>query len=297
MERISCRQILSTATEEELNTLLDNLVAERLQRKYNDIKDIYERVYKDWNQTCYEIMFKMMDVGINKEAYHYLSINVPYRYLLREVRSLQSIEALLLGGSGLLFRYPEDDYTLQLKESWNHLAYKYDLSPMRISDWNLTKVRPFNHPVLRLAQIATLLHHKEFIVNRIIACRTPEDVEELFCVEASEYWKSHFIPAKDSKDVPKRIGKSKSHILGINLVVPLQIAYSDNIGFHELAKDAQALLRLIPAEDNKYIRKWQMLGLEPKNAAESQAIIQLENEYCQKSRCSECPLLQLGDKL
>ena len=137
-----------------------------------------------------------------------------------------------------------------------------------------------------------LLHSREFIVNHITACRTAKDVEELFCVEASEYWKSHFIPAQDSKDVPKRIGKAKSHILGINLVVPIQIAYSDNIGQHTLKASAVELLKAIPAEDNRYIRQWQMLGIEPNNALESQAIIQIITEYCNKGRCKECPILQ-----
>lgn len=290
MEQISCHQRLAEATPEQLQSVFEQIAAQRLQRKYNDIKQIYERVDKDWNQTCYEILFRMMDVGVNKESYHRLAITVPYHHILREVHSLQSVEALLLGGSGLLFRYPEDEYTLSLKEQWNHLAYKYDLTSMRITDWNIAQVRPFNHPVLRIAQLAMLLHSREFIVNHIIACKSAKDIEELFCVEASEYWKSHFIPARDSKDVPKRIGKAKSHILGINLVVPVQIAYSDNIGQHNLKLNAVELLRAIPAEDNRYIRSWQMIGIEPKNALESQAIIQIITEYCQKGRCSECPI-------
>lgn len=292
MEQISCRERLTDATPEQLQSVFEQVIKERLQRKYNDIKGIYERVNKDWNQTCYEILFRMMDVGVNKEAYHRLAITVPYHHILREVTSLQSIEALLLGGSGLLFRYPEDEYISTLKEQWNHLAYKYNFSSMRITDWEISRVRPFNHPVLRIAQLAMLLHSREFIVNHITACRTAKDVEELFCVEASEYWKSHFIPAQDSKDVPKRIGKAKSHILGINLVVPIQIAYSDNIGQHTLKASAVELLKVIPAEDNRYIRQWQMLGIEPNNALESQAIIQIITEYCNKGRCKECPILQ-----
>ena len=105
MEQISCRERLTDATPEQLQSVFEQVIKERLQRKYNDIKGIYERVNKDWNQTCYEILFRMMDVGVNKEAYHRLAITVPYHHILREVTSLQSIEALLLGGSGLLFRY------------------------------------------------------------------------------------------------------------------------------------------------------------------------------------------------
>lgn len=295
MEQLACNTILSKATESELQTLYEHLVHARLVRKVGDVYQIYESAYKDWNQTCYQILFRMMDVGTNKAAYMRLSTAVPYRYILREHSSLQAIEALLLGGSGLLFLYPEDDYTASLKELWNHLANKYNLSPMRTTDWDFSRVRPYNHPTLRLAQLATLLHDREFIVNRIISCRTTKDVEALFCIEASEYWKRHFIPARESIDIPKRIGKAKSHILGINLVVPMQIAYSENIGQQHLKQSAMSLLYAIPAEDNRYIRQWNHLGISPKNAFESQAIIQIITEYCNKGRCSECPLVDMSE--
>lgn len=296
MGEISCRKIISTASAESLSAMFESVALQRLARKHNDIVTIYNRVYKDWNQTCYQILFKMMDVGANKQAYLELSEAVPYRCILREVTSLHSIEAMLLGGSGLLTLYPEDEYIANLKDEWNHLARKYNLFPMRCKSWDLSQTRPYNHPVLRLAQLAQLLHSKEFLVNRIVNCRTADDVVELFSVEASEYWKDHFVPATQSRGIPKRIGKSKSLILGINLVVPMQIAYSENIGQHNLKSSAMTLLRGIEAEDNRYIRKWQQIGLEPANALQSQAIIQIETEYCQKSRCAECPIIQMGNQ-
>ena len=290
MEHLCCSTLLAGATSEQLQELFAHSAKRRLARKVKDIYDIYEQTQKDWNQTCYQILFRMMDVGTNKAAYQRLSLTVPYRYILREHSSILSLEALLLGGSGLLFRYPEDDYILSLKEQWNHLATKYNLQPMRATDWDFSRVRPYNHPVLRLAQIASLLHHKEFIVNRIVNCRTTKDVEELFCTEATEYWSTHFIPAQNSADIPKRIGKSKSHILGINLVVPMQVAYSDNIGQQALELNALQLFATLPAEDNRYTRQWNHLGITPKNAIESQAIIQIITEYCNKGLCSSCPI-------
>ena len=285
MERISCRDRLLAASRESISQLFDGVEQQRLVRKYNDIITIYERTYKDWNQTCYEILFKMMDVGINKSAYQHLAQSVPYRFLLREVTSQHSVEAMLLGGSGLLSLYEEDEYISTLKEQWNHLANKYNLSPMRYSDWNMAKVRPYNHPVLRLAQLSTLLHSKEFIVNRIISCQTTEDVEKLFCVD--------FVPARESVNVSKRIGKEKSHILGINLVIPIQIAYADNIGKGSLRERAITLLGTLPAENNRYTRRWMQEGLFLQNAKDSQAVIQIVTEYCQKDRCNECPVMQL----
>lgn len=291
MERISCRNTILNSDIQELYSIFYRVAQERLERKHNDILKIYNDSLKDWNQTSYQILLKMMDIGANKAAYQRLAQVIPYRILLREVSSPHAVESLLLGGSGLLSLYPDDEYTLAIKEEWNHLACKYELSPMRLTDWNLARVRPYNHPVLRLAQLATLLHSKEFLVNRIVACRTPEDVVDLFSVEAAEYWNDHFIPAVESRNIPKRLGKEKALILGINLVVPIQIAYSYNIGKSELREYAEELLHAIPAENNRYTNQWQTAGVPLENAMASQAVIQIVTEYCQKERCAECPVV------
>lgn len=291
MERISCRNTILNSDIQELYSIFYRVAQERLERKHNDILKIYNDSLKDWNQTSYQILLKMMDIGANKAAYQRLAQVIPYRILLREVSSPHAVESLLLGGSGLLSLYPDDEYTLAIKEEWNHLACKYELSPMRLTDWNLARVRPYNHPVLRLAQLATLLHSKEFLVNRIVACRTPEDVVDLFSVEAAEYWNDHFIPAVESRNIPKRLGKEKALILGINLVVPIQIAYSYNIGKSELREYAEELLYAIPAENNRYTNQWQTAGVPLENAMASQAVIQIVTEYCQKERCAECPIV------
>ena len=291
MEHISCRNTILDSDIQELYSIFYRVAQERLERKHNDILKIYNDSLKDWNQTSYQILLKMMDIGANKAAYQRLAQVIPYRILLREVSSPHAVESLLLGGSGLLSLYPDDEYTLAIKEEWNHLACKYELSPMRLTDWNLARVRPYNHPVLRLAQLATLLHSKEFLVNRIVACRTPEDVVDLFSVEAAEYWNDHFIPAVESRNIPKRLGKEKALILGINLVVPIQIAYSYNIGKSELREYAEELLYAIPAENNRYTNQWQTAGVPLENAMASQAVIQIVTEYCQKERCAECPVV------
>ena len=81
--------------------------------------------------------------------------------------------------------------------------------------------------------------------------------------------------------------------MGINLVVPIQIAYADNIGKGSLRERATTLLGTLPAENNRYTRRWIQEGLFLQNAKESQAVIQIVTEYCQKDRCNECPVMQL----
>ena len=77
-----------------------------------------------------------------------------------------------------------------------------------------------------------------FLVERTMACRTEEDVRRLFGVEASDYWKTHFIPGSESDARPKRIGAFKANIIGINLVAILQFAYGSYTSSERLRDSA-----------------------------------------------------------
>ena len=127
-------------------------------------------------------------------------------------------------------------------------------------------------------------------MERAMACRTEEDVQRLFCIEAPSYWRTHHVPGAESDESPKRIGTFKANIIGINLVAVLQFAYGSYTGSERLRDSALTLLERLPAEDNRYMRAWQAAGVRPRNAFESQALLQLATEYCAARRCAECPV-------
>ena len=197
---------------------------------------------------------------------------------------------MLFGASGLLDLYRNDEYTLNLRRNFEHLAAKYEIRPLDPSVWALSEVRPANHPVLRLAQAAEFFAQDEFLMDRTMACRSEEEVRTLFGIEASEYWRTHFIPGAESDPRPKRIGAFKANIIGINLVVVLQFAYGSYVANDRLRDSALSLLERLPAEDNRYMREWTAAGVKPRNAFESQALLQLATEYCAAQRCAQCPV-------
>lgn len=211
--------------------------------------------------------------------------------MLRERLAPHAVEAMLLGCSGLLDLYRDDSYTLDLRRSFEYLAAKYSLERLDAQAWELAGIRPANHPVLRLAQAAEFFTQDEFIMQRAMECCNENDVRRLFRVEASEYWRTHYIPGAASLDTPKRLGNFKANIIGINLVAVLQYAYGSYTG-HEVLRDRSlTLLERLEAEDNRYIRAWlNSCAPAPANAFETQALLQLATEYCAERRCTECPL-------
>lgn len=145
--------------------------------------------------------------------------------------------------------------------------------------------------MLRLAQAAEFFTQDEFIMQRAMECCNENDVRRLFRVEASEYWRTHYIPGAASLDTPKRLGNFKANIIGINLVAVLQYAYGSYTGHEALRDRSLTLLERLEAEDNRYIRAWlNSCAPAPANAFETQALLQLATEYCAERRCTECPL-------
>ena len=286
----ACGAYLAKIDELHRLDLYNQLGFERLERKNGDIKEFLKDCNSNWAQTFYLMLLRTMGGIDNKEPFTILAQRVPYAVVLRERLSPHNIEALLLGASGLLEGYPHDEYILNLKRDFVYLSKKYNIEPMSASQWRLTKIYPNNHPILRLSQITTLLAETPHIMDRILECRTSDDTNALFSTPTQPYWVTHYTHAKESKSVAKRMGRTKTDLLAINLVVQMQFAYSDYTQSEMLRQRALTLLEEIPAESNSIIKQWNSYGKIARTAYDSQALLQLAFEYCHHHRCEECPV-------
>ena len=286
----ACGGFLAGQSALQRSEICTSLLFDRLERKMRMVEALRHEAAENCNQTFYLLYFRTLGDRQNQEAYLTLARRVSYKTVLRERLAPHAVESLLFGASGLLALYPHDTYTLNLARNFEYLAAKYDIEPMQAGAWQLGDIRPANHPVLRLAQAAEFFAQDEFVMERAMACRTEEEIRRLFCVEASDYWRTHHIPGIAGDDRPKRLGTFKANIIGINLVSVLQFAYGSYTGREALRDSALTLLERLPAEDNRYMRGWHDAGLTPRSAFESQALLQLATEYCAAKRCAECPV-------
>ena len=74
------------------------------------------------------------------------------------------------------------------------------------------------------------------------------------------------------------------------MIVPFLFTYAkikDNIIYSE---KAVALLEMLPSEKNSIINKWKVIYPKINSALESQAFIELKNNYCDKKRCLDCEI-------
>lgn len=285
-----CGLLIGTLDSCHRSDLFTSLAMERLETKCRVVDELYGASAGNWSQTLYQMLFSTMgdDKQGNRQYYLELARRVPYNCVARERDSVQAVEAMLLGTAGLLPDEPAEEYLRELCRDYVYLQRKYSLKPLYAGGWNLKKIKPLNHPMLRIVQLASFLCTSDFIFDNLMRCRTEADVQALFRAEASGFWTTRYTLEENGRPCPKRIGVQKANLLGINLVVPLMMSYGRHTDQKALKEQAVDLLERLPVESNRYLTGWSGMGVVMRNAFDSQAMLQLTKCYCQQGRCTEC---------
>lgn len=269
---------------------LDRLLVERLEQKTKLIEIVLHKNQNDWEETFYQFLARNFGVKVNAAPFEWLAKSLPQRILSKHKDSLFQIEALLFGQAGMLKRDFEDDYPNELKKEFQFLSRKYQLSPIENVAWKFLRLRPANFPTIRIAQFATLTYQSLHLFSKVLETNSLAEVQTLFEVKLSDYWQDHYVFDKPSTSRNKSLGKSTVQLLIINTIAPFLFLYGTKRGIQKHRDQAFALLEAIPAERNSIIDNWKELGMSPKSAYETQALLQLKNVYCNEQKCLSCAI-------
>ena len=78
-------------------------------------------------------------------------------------------------------------------------------------------------------------------------------------------------------------------VIIINSVVPLLHIYGKHRKEERYCEMSKELLYRIDPEENSIIKKWREQGVKARNAADTQALLQLTRSYCRTKNCVACP--------
>lgn len=237
------------------------LLCKRLECKRASITRLLEITKGSWEHALYISLARNFGFHTNSVPFEELAINTPLSYLQKHRNSLFQLTALLLGQAGLV-QEPE------LQKEYDFLRVKFGLTPLEGSIWKHARLRPQNSPELRIRQFAQLMHQSENLLSKILDTDDLKELEVLFAVP--------------------QMGKSSVDILLINTVIPYKYAYALHQNNPVKAEQAMRLMEKIPAENNTIVRQWRVLGQEVKNAADTQALLHLYQNYCQHHECINC---------
>ena len=251
------------------------LLRKRLECKRASIMRLLDITKGSWEHALYISLARNFGFHTNSLPFEQLAINTPLSYLQKHRNSLFQLTAMLLGQAGLI--RPEEK---ELQKEYAFLQNKFNLTPMDASMWKHARMRPQNSPELRIRQFAQLLYQSESLLSKILDTNELKDLEKLFVFE-------------ENSVTP--LGKSSIDILLINTGIPYKYAYAlhHNTAGLEPEQDSHSdrimqLMEQIAPENNTIVRQWRVLGQRVENAADTQALLHLYQNYCQHHECINC---------
>ena len=285
-----CLPDLYLVPQIEMTSWMIHLLSERMASKAHRITSLLALHENDWEEVLHITLCRAFGFGLNNDAFELLARSLPFKVLRKHNDVLSDIEALLFGQAGLLSApTPRDDYEAHLQMRYRHLSTKYGLQPQRMSNLRWARTRPYSFPEVRLAQLAKLIHRSAGLFSKIIATKGLEELRSMMQTSVSFYWRTAFrIGERAPSFTPKRLSSMMVDILLINTIIPIRFAYFDYRHDEEKLSDTLSILEEIPAEHNTITKHFVVNGVRSESAFDSQALIQLKREYCDKRRCIQC---------
>ena len=284
---IPCEKSINTVRDITWKSWKDRLLVERLLRKGKAVETYLQQNNYHWEETFWWLLARNFGMKVNADAFEAIAKSIPINVLAKHKGQINQLEALLLGQAGLLEGKVNDDYSKLLQREYKFLKEKYKLKPIH-QPVHFLRMRPGNFPTIRLAQLAMLITESAHLFSKIKETTAVKDVVKWFDVTANDYWHYHYRLGEVSAFKKKTLGAAMIDNIIINTVAPVLFAYGNYHDENKYKDKALKWLEKTVAESNSITKGFQKLGVENKTAFDSQGLIELKNEYCNKKRCLDC---------
>lgn len=283
-----CYRIIPSLSSLHIHSWMSALQLERFEQKAAALTERLHFHQHHWEDAFFTTLARNFGFGLNGDAFETWAKHIPLRAVDKHRDNLFQIEAIFFGQAGILEDADGDDYYSRLKKEYEYLQHKFELSPMDASRWRFLRLRPNNFPHIRIAQLACLYHRAYGLFSRLMETESLTDLRQLLKGGTSEYWVTHYTFGGTSPARPKTLSNASIDLLIINTLVTFLYAYGLYKGNEKLCARADRFLKEIKPENNYITRMWQQCGIKADSAADSQALIQLKKEYCDKKKCLYC---------
>lgn len=294
----ACYKVIPDLPSLTVHSWMAALQTERLERKTRDICHRVELCNGSWEDAYFMTLARNYGFGINGDAFELWAQNIPLHAVAHHRDDLFQIEAIFMGQAGLLEldavpaccqqEALADGYLARLRNEYRYLAHKFSMKPMDFKMWRFLRLRPQNFPHIRISQLANLYYQQKAGLSQLIECETIDELKMVLSSRVTPYWETHYTFGSASGKNEKRLSPGSVNLLMINTAIPMLFAYGRHVSKEVLCDKAFDFLDQLKAENNHIIRMWQQVGLPVKSSGDSQALIQLKKEYCDKNDCLRC---------
>lgn len=284
---IPCEKSIHSIRDITWKSWKERLLAERLLRKAKTVETHLQQNNYHWEETFWWLLARNFGMKVNADAFEAIARSIPLNILAKQKHQIHQLEALLTGQGGLLIEKFTEDYPQLLQKEYTFQQGKYQLKPIHLP-LHFLRMRPGNFPTIRLAQLAMLVHDSSHLFSKIKEANSVKDIKQWFDVTANDYWHYHYRFDETSAFKKKKLGTAMIDNIIINTVCPALFAYGNYHSEQKYKDKAVQWLEETAAEKNSITKGFQQIGIENKNAYDSQALIELKNEYCCKKKCLDC---------
>lgn len=293
-----CHKMVAQLPRLTLHSWMAALQTERLEQKTEAIGRRVEAMGGSWEDAFFATLARNYGFGVNGDTFEQWAVNLGLGHVAHHRDDLFQVEALFMGQAGLLDpgSIPErhlqealsDGYFDRLRREYLYLAHKFSMHPIDFHRWKFLRMRPQNFPHIRISQLAWLYCERKASLSALTECMTLDDVKQLLEAHVTPYWETHYTFGAASQQNAKSLSPYSTGLLAINTAVPMLFAYGRHTANERLCSRAFEWLEELKAENNAIIRMWKACGIEVRSAGDSQALIQLKKEYCDRKNCLRC---------
>ena len=286
-EQIPCKHFLSSISDLVWMSWKERLMAERMQQKSSHIYLLLQQTNRHWEEVFWRLLSRNFGTPLNSDALEAVAQSIPVSILAKHKNQIHQLEALLLGQAGLLESTFEDAYAVMLQKEYRYLKKKHGLQLIH-QPLHFLRMRPSNFPTVRLAQLAMLVHQSSHLFSRLMEAESLNDIKKMFNVTTNDFWHTHYTLQETSTFKRKNLGVTMVENILINTIVPMLFVYAAEHDVPKAQQKAITWLQQLPKENNRITRLWEDADASHANAFDSQALLYLKKQYCDRKRCLNC---------
>jgi len=284
-----CKNAISTVDKFIFNNWKERLFFDRLERKSEEINILLQQENNNFEAVLFQLLIKNFGLKVNGNSFLRLAQSVDYSVIKKLSFHTNQLAAILFGQAGFLEEDTEVEYHKELRKDYDYLKHKFKLNHIPKNEFSFFRMRPNNFPTIRIAQLVALFHKHQNLFSKLIAIDNLEEFYELFTIVVNPFWQTHYNFESISKKSSKKITTSFVDLLIINTIIPLKFLFQKSRG--EVDEEFfLVLLKKMKPEKNSIISKFSEIGVSSKNAFDTQALLELKNNYCAPKRCLECAI-------
>ena len=287
IEPIPCHNLLKVNPEALKPWWMERMLIERLENKSRRIEALVQELNRDWEAAFYLCLGHYFGLRVNVLPFEMTIRSLPVNAINRFRNHREEMEALLFGQAGMLSG-GGDGFKSSLTARYRLQQSMYQIEPIPGARWKFSRLRPAGFPTVRLSQFADFLCKNKRPLTALLECESISEMTRLFDIEAHEYWSEHSQFGQVARKIPIQLGRSTQELIIGNAVLPFLFVYATHWSLPDKKEWIIDAFRELEKEDNKITRTWEAVGIEMKNFAETQSILQLHTHYCAHKKCLQC---------